>query len=78
MNLQTFQGKKKSLTVTDITRAETTFVAPDGQQFTVFILDAEDTLDLVVHYPSGEREIVWSLVKDTGQQYEDADRPEAG
>lgn len=48
----------------NITRAETTHVCGDGQQFTVFMLDADDSLDLVVHYPNGQREIVWSLVKD--------------
>lgn len=48
----------------DVTRAETTHVMADGQQYRMFILDADDTIDLVVHYPNGEREIVWSLAKD--------------
>jgi hypothetical protein len=71
VDVKTFRGTDPSITVTDVTRAETTIEAPDGQQFRVFMLDAEDTLDLVVHYPDGQREIVWSLVKDTGSLYTD-------
>jgi hypothetical protein len=45
-------------------RVEVPMVATDdGQQYTVILLDAEDSFDVVVHYPDGDREIVWNLLK---------------
>lgn len=32
--------------------------------YMAMLLDAEDTFDIVVQLPNGEREILWSLVKD--------------
>jgi hypothetical protein len=64
MDIEVFTGDKRTGLATGITRVQTTQLAPDGQQYTVFILDCEDSLDLVVCYPNSEREIVWSLVKE--------------
>jgi len=43
---------------------ETIQEANDGQQYQIFFLDADDSFDVVVQYPNGEREIVWSLVRE--------------
>jgi hypothetical protein len=48
----------------DVVRAETTTTSDDGQQFRVWLLDADDSFDVVVQWPDGEREIVWSLVRE--------------
>ena len=32
--------------------------------YMVMQLDADDSFDLVVQYPDGEREVVWSLIKE--------------
>jgi hypothetical protein len=72
VKVKTFKGNEHSVTISDVTRAETTFITRDGQQYTVFILDAEDELSMVVHYPNSEREIVWSLTKgDIGSSFTD-------
>lgn len=47
-----------------IRRMEATFEAPDGQQYKALVLDADDSYDMVVVSPNGEREIVWSLLKE--------------
>jgi hypothetical protein len=65
VNLKMFRGEQRVFDQeNDITRVETTHVMADGQQYRMFMLDCDDTIDMVVHYPNGEREIVWSLVKD--------------
>jgi hypothetical protein len=65
MDLSVFRGKTQVEFLTNATRAETVIVIHGEEQYKVFMLDADDSLDVVVHYPSGEREIVWSLLKDS-------------
>jgi hypothetical protein len=48
----------------DVARLETTIEADDGQQFIVILLDADDSFDVVIHYPNAQREAVWSLVRE--------------
>jgi hypothetical protein len=66
MRIKSFQ--KESPTVARIhpeaVRVEVPLVAPDDSQYTVILLDAEDSFDVIIHYPDSEREIVWSLVKE--------------
>ena len=45
-------------------RAEVALVGPDEQQWKIILLDAEDTFDVIIHYPTGERECLFSLVKE--------------
>ena len=45
-------------------RAEVALVAPTEEQWKVILLDSEDTFDVIIHYPTGEREAVFSLVRD--------------
>jgi len=47
-----------------IIRCEIPFVAPNDEQYKYIILDADDSIDLIVHYPDGQREILFSVVKD--------------
>lgn len=47
----------------NIVRVEVPVESPTGMH-TLMILDADDTVDLVVQHPDGEREIVWSLCKE--------------
>jgi hypothetical protein len=51
-------------TALNVVRVETTTTSDDGQQFRVYFLDADDSFDVVVQWPDGEREIVWSLVRE--------------
>lgn len=44
-------------------RIEVPLVSPTEEQFKVILLDADDTFDVIIHYPTGEREALWSLVK---------------
>jgi hypothetical protein len=48
----------------NVARVETTIEADDGQQFKIILVDADDSFDLVVHYPDSQREIVWSLARE--------------
>lgn len=48
----------------EMIRAEVAQEADDGQVFTIILLDADDSFDVAVKYPNGEREIVWSLVRE--------------
>jgi hypothetical protein len=64
VRIVTYQGDTAVHDGLDVTRVETTHVTSDGQQYRMFMLDCDDTLDMVVHYPNGEREIIFSLVKD--------------
>lgn len=59
------QQEKQRSRLTDIRRLEATFEAPDGQQYKAMLLDADDSYDIVIVAPNSEREIVWSLVKET-------------
>ena len=54
----------EGLIVDGALRVETTIETDDGQQYKVFFLDADDSFDVVVHYPNSEREIVWSVVRE--------------
>jgi len=51
-------------TYESIVRVETTQEADDGQQFRIWLLDADDSFDVVVVYPDGTHEIVWSVVRE--------------
>ena len=44
-------------------RVEVALVAPDERQYKIILLDADDSFDVVIHEPNGERECIWSLVK---------------
>jgi hypothetical protein len=48
----------------EATRIEIPFVHQSERQYKIIVLDADDTLDVIIHFPDGEREAVWSLVKD--------------
>jgi hypothetical protein len=70
VNISTFarladtSASPNAITLDDIVRAETMVEADDGQQFQVMLLDADDTFDVVITYPNGQREVVWSLVRE--------------
>ncbi len=63
MELNLFQGGSEQATA-DVVRAEIPIVNYDEQQWKVILLDADDSFDIVIHYPTSEREIVWSLAKE--------------
>lgn len=44
-------------------RLEVTIIERD-EQHKVILLDAEDSFDVIIHYPNGERECVWSIAKE--------------
>lgn len=44
-------------------RVEVPLVAPDDSQYKVILLDADDSFDVIIHHPNGDREAVWSLAK---------------
>lgn len=47
-------------------RAETViYHRPSDQQYKIILLDADDSFDIVVHFPNGERECVFSLAKES-------------
>lgn len=46
-----------------VLRVEVPLDTPSGT-YMAMILDADDSFDLVVQYPDGEREIVFSVVKE--------------
>lgn len=50
--------------LTRVLRAEVPLVAPDDSQYKIILLDAEDSFDVIIHHPNGDREAVWSLVKE--------------
>jgi hypothetical protein len=50
--------------VTNIVRSEVVVEADDGQQYIVILLDADDSFDVVVHYPNGQREAVFSVTRE--------------
>lgn len=47
-----------------VNRVEIPLVSAKDEQYKILIVDADDSLDIIVHCPNGEREAVWSLVKD--------------
>lgn len=63
----------QTITNEHVRRAEHTVIhPPTEQEFTVIVLDADDSFDVVIHAPNSEREIIWSLVKDA-YETEEAD-----
>lgn len=46
-----------------VIRAEVPLIAPDDSQYKVILLDADDSFDVIIHHPNGDREAIWSLVK---------------
>lgn len=70
MRVDTFEGTFPDIPEEhlDIVRVEVPLVAPDDTQYKVLLLDGDDTFDVVIHYPDGQRECVWSLVKDTAAE----------
>lgn len=46
-----------------VTRVEIPLDSPDGT-YNIILLDADDSFDIVVHYPNNQRECVWSLAKE--------------
>ena len=56
--------KDAPVTISDPHRIEVPLISPTEEQFKVILLDADDSFDVIIHYPSGERECLWSLVKD--------------
>ena len=57
-------AERKPHQISDVMRIEVTQEAPDGQQYQIMLLDADDSFDVVVTYPNNQREIVWSLVRE--------------
>lgn len=41
-----------------------TLLTSAEQEYTVTILNADDSFDIIVQYPNGERECVWSMMKE--------------
>lgn len=70
MRLDVFYGSFPDIPATaeGCVRAEVPLVAPDDTQYKVLLLDGDDTFDVVIHYPDGQRECVWSLVKDAAAE----------
>lgn len=56
-----------------LVRAEVSIVNYDEQQWKVILLDADDSFDVVIHYPTSEREVVWSLAKEPPRDEEEPD-----
>lgn len=46
-----------------IVRTEADTTDDLGRKYKIILLDAEDTFDVIVESPNGERECVWSHVK---------------
>jgi hypothetical protein len=71
MNLQfAYRGAPEGERVVikgDVVRVEVPMVSSREEQLKVILLDAEDSFDVIIEYHTGEREAVWSLVKD-GEQ----------
>jgi hypothetical protein len=51
-------------TALNVARVETSQEADDGQQYRIWLLDADDSFDVMVTHPNGINEIVWSLVRE--------------
>ena len=51
-------------TIPDVVRVETDIFADDGQQYQIWLLDADDSFDVVVRHPNGVNEVVWSIVRE--------------
>lgn len=46
-------------------KSENIIVHPKSErEYRIIVLDAEDSLDVIVQYPDDSRECVWSLNKD--------------
>lgn len=48
----------------DVVRVEIPFITRDEQEYTVIILDADDSFDVVINYPNDQRETVFSIAKE--------------
>ncbi len=57
------ENPEEATTLSSPHRIEVALVASDEQQYKVILLDADDSFDVIIHYPTGEREALWSLVK---------------
>lgn len=55
-------------THSNVDHVEIPVVAPDDLQYSVLIIDAEDSFDIAIQEPDGSREIIWSMCKDP-QEY---------
>jgi hypothetical protein len=51
-----------------IAHVEIPVVAPDDLQYSVLVIDAEDSFDIAIQEPDGRREIIWSMCRDP-QEY---------
>jgi hypothetical protein len=73
MQLNLFRGEdaRREHAERDVVRAEVAIVNYDEQQWKVILLDAEDSFDVVIHYPTSEREIIWSLAREPVCDLED-------
>jgi hypothetical protein len=61
----TAPAKSYAVNSQEVYRTTHTFIhKPTEEEYTVIIVDAEDTTDVYIHYPNDERECVWSLVQD--------------
>jgi len=47
----------------DSVRAEHTIVDQGEREWRAIVLDADDTFDVIIHYPNGDRECLFSVVK---------------
>lgn len=48
----------------DIVRVEIPHITHDEQEYTVIVLDADDSFDVVINYPNDQRETVFSIAKE--------------
>lgn len=48
----------------DVVRVEIPFITRDEQEYTVIVLDADDSFDVVINYPNDQRETVFSIAKE--------------
>ena len=66
MEIEVFpeEAEGDSLVVGGAQRVETVIEAQDGQQYKILIVEADDEVMVVIHYPNSGREIVWSLMRE--------------
>ena len=80
MNIDIFDSRQDDPigVVKRATRTETAIVGPDERQWKLIQLDADDTFDVIVQNPLGNRTTIWSLAKDgeeAGVTTSDDDHP---
>ncbi|HKV43849.1 MAG TPA: hypothetical protein VJT32_04130 [bacterium] len=49
---------------TNVARSEIVQYADDGSMYTIVILDADDSFDVIIDHPDGSSEAVWSLARE--------------